>query len=114
MASRRKVRSTIRIGPKVEHAEHADVLSALLALRERLSDLGATREDTAFFGREISAAAQVAARGELRGPGGLAAGVDVRGDGSAEAWTGRWRRSVVERERGEDAYAALARVLQAS
>jgi hypothetical protein len=52
----------------------------------------------------------VAARGELTGPGGLRAGVDVRGDGSAEAFTGRLVRRLVELREGEDAYSALRRV----
>jgi hypothetical protein len=56
----------------------------------------------------------VAVRGELAGPGGLRAGVDVRGDGSAEAYTGRWRRRLVERRTGETAYDALRRVLAAA
>ncbi|MCW3039665.1 MAG: hypothetical protein JWM31_1570, partial [Solirubrobacterales bacterium] len=112
MAVRRKqVRSTVRIGPKVEHAQHDDVLSALLALRERLDGIGATRGSTSVFRRELPPSAQVAARGEVRGSG-VAAGIDVRGDGTAEAWTGRWRREVVARQPGEDAFAALARVLR--
>jgi hypothetical protein len=62
------------------------------------------------MGREFAPAQQVAARAELKGPRGLRAGIDLRGDGSAEAWTGRLGRRLVEPLPGEDAYAALRRV----
>jgi hypothetical protein len=53
---------------------------------------------------------QVAARGQVDGPR-VHGGVDIRGDGSAEAWTGRWGRRLVEQKRKETAYRALRREL---
>jgi hypothetical protein len=54
---------------------------------------------------------RVVARLELRGRGPVWAGLDVRGDGSAEGYTGRLSRSVIEQRDGESPYAALRRVL---
>jgi hypothetical protein len=39
------------------------------------------------------------------------AGVDIRGDGSTEAYLGRVRRSALSQAPGEDALAALRRAL---
>ena len=60
--------------------------------------------------RRIEPVQQVTARIQLAGPGRLRAGIDVRGDGSAEAWTGWLRRRVVDQRRGESPYDALSRV----
>lgn len=68
------------------------------------------RGTRSFLGREFQPGQQVAARAEVRGPG-LRAGVDVRGDGSSEAWTGRLGRRLVAQDRGEDAFAALRRAV---
>ncbi|MEA2246891.1 MAG: hypothetical protein QOH46_1420 [Solirubrobacteraceae bacterium] len=86
---------------------------ALDALEARLDGLATSehRERHRAFGREYSAVQQVAVRGEVAGPRGLRGGVDVRGDGSTEPYTGRWRRRLIERRSGETAYEALRREL---
>lgn len=52
----------------------------------------------------------VALRAEVSGRG-VRAGIDVRGNGDAEAFTGRVSRRLIEPERGESPYDALRRVL---
>ena len=82
-------------------------------LEQRLRSIAdaAGVETRTFFSRTYEPLDQIAARGELAGPRRLRAGIDVRGDGSAEAWIGRLRRRVVAREPDEDAYAALRRAV---
>ena len=74
---------------------------------ERTAD-APTRGGT--FIRTLDPVQQVVARLELSGPR-LRAGVDVRGDGSSEAFTGRLRRRLVEQQGRESAYDALRRAL---
>lgn len=103
----------VRRGPKVVKSTHAELAGALRALEEALRvvpEAGPTR----VFRREYAPIQQVVARGELRGPRRVRGGVDLRGDGSAEAWTGRLSKQVVEAGPGETAYAALGRALAAS
>src|SRR5204862_7131920 len=57
--------------------------------------------------RQFEPQDQVVARLELS----VKAGVDVRGDGSAVPWTGRFFRSEIERLEGETAYDAVRRIL---
>ncbi len=60
--------------------------------------------------REYEPVELVALRVEIAGKG-AHAGVDVRGDGSAEAFTGRLQRRLVAQQPGESPYDALRRVL---
>ena len=64
-----------------------------------------------MLGREYAPERQVTGRFELRGPG-VRGGVDVRGDGSAQAYRGRIRKQLVEPEPGESAVEALSRALR--
>jgi hypothetical protein len=101
-----------RVGPEVRKERFASLADLLGALEARIGRV--SREPArSVLGREYDPVRQVAGRFEVRGPDGLRGGVDVRGDGSAEAWTGRIRRRLVAAEPGEDAYAALRRALTA-
>ncbi|HEX4033077.1 MAG TPA: hypothetical protein VHX66_01425 [Solirubrobacteraceae bacterium] len=104
---------TVRDGPRVTHERHATLGDAVTALEQALLGLepGAARDETRVFSRRIEPAAQIAARLELSGPGGERGGVDLRGDGSAEAFTGRLRRQIVEQRAHESAGGALERAL---
>ena len=107
---------TARSGPKVEKRRYATLEDALAALEE----LGRERERSANaeavggrLMRRIEPVQQVVARLELSGPSRLRAGVDVRGDGSSESYTGRLRRRLIEQREGESAYDALRGALGA-
>ena len=104
---------TVRRRGATDRDRHDSLDGALAALEARLDGLVAAerRSPERGLAREYAAVQQVAVRGEVAGPGGLRGGVDVRGDGSAEAYTGRLRRRLVERRTGETAYEALRRAL---
>jgi hypothetical protein len=105
-------RLTVRRRGATERERFASLDEALAALEARLDDLRpATRRGRErALARDLEPVEQVALRGEIAGQG-VRGGIDVRGDGSAEAFTGRWRRVLVAREAGESAYEALRRAL---
>ena len=104
----------VRDGPRVAKLRAAGLEEALdLVEREaRVLANGPRRAPVDLRTRTFMPQQQVAGRVELTGPG-VHAGVDVRGDGATEAWTGRLRRRVVEQERRETPYEALRRTLGA-
>jgi hypothetical protein len=105
---------TIRQGPRVTRERYAELEEAVGAVEEHGRELERGADARPVGGsviRRIEPVQQVVARLELRGPGRLRAGVDVRGDGSSEAYTGRLLRRLVEQRPGEDAYRALRREL---
>ena len=105
---------TTRAGPKIARVRYDDLDAALAALEESARGLAATadvRPVEPTLMRRFEPVQQVAARIELAGPRRLRAGVDVRGDGSTEAFIGRLRRRLVEQRRGESSYDALRRAL---
>ncbi|MEA2430113.1 MAG: hypothetical protein QOI19_586 [Thermoleophilaceae bacterium] len=101
---------TVRQGGRIERERFSSLEDALDAIESRGRELqGTTREkpvDTKVLGR-WEPAQQVAARLELARLG----GIDVRGDGSAVAFTGRLRRRPVPERDVESPYDALRRVL---
>jgi hypothetical protein len=105
-------RLTVRSRSKLERHRLDSFDRALAELEERGRELErdarAGPVNTKLLGR-YEPAQQVTARLELSGPGRLRAGLDVRGDGSVEAYTGRVRRRRVELRGSESAYDALRR-----
>ena len=107
--ARRPYKLVMRFGPRVEKERFATLDEALDALGSRIPTVS-RRESRSALGRDYDPVRQVAGRLELHGPG-QHGGVDVRGDGSAEPYTGWVRKRIVEAEPGETAADALRRAL---
>jgi hypothetical protein len=104
----------VRSGGKVRKLRCSALADALTVLEREGRELEASADGRPEGGtliRRLEPVQIVVARLELSGPGALRAGVDVRGDGSSEAFTGRLRRRVVEQRDGESPYDALRRKL---
>jgi hypothetical protein len=103
-------RVTVREGARIERERFSSLEEALDAIESRGRELQrSTRAkpvDTKVLGR-WEPAQQVAARLELARLG----GVDIRGDGSAVAFTGRLRRRPVSEHGTESPYEALRRAV---
>jgi hypothetical protein len=110
---------TVRVGPRVERSRFDQLDDALDAAERRAREVARTtpRDPVDVKFKRFDPIQQVAARIEVAGPERLIpkvrAGVDVRGDGSTEAYLGRVKREVVKQRKGETAYRALRRALEA-
>jgi len=109
---------TVRSGPKVQRSRFAELDAAMDALQARAEQLAErdSRSPLDLRYKRFEPVQQVVARLELAGPQRLVpsvrAGVDVRGDGSTEAYLGRVRREVVNERKGENTFKALRRALK--
>lgn len=96
-------------------SEHFDTLDeALSALQAELNSAGpgARKETVTAFIRDFQPSELVAMRLEIRGRG-VCGGIDLQGDGSQQAYTGRIRRKALEPEPGGNAVTALRQALTA-
>jgi hypothetical protein len=111
---------TERAGSTVDRTTFSDVGAALDALEARGRELANEAPDRVVDVKikRFEPVEQVVARLELSGPQrfvpAVRAGIDVRGDGSAEAYRGRVRRRVIDERDSEGAFAALRRTVTAS
>lgn len=110
-------RLTIRDGSTVQRRTFEDRDEALAALDSQVSEVAQLAPAGALDlkVKRFEPRQQVVARIELAGPQRLfpsiRAGVDVRGDGSTEAYLGRIKRRVIDPRAGEGSSQALRRAL---
>jgi hypothetical protein len=105
---------TARADAKVRKQRFDELDEALAALERiagELADGAHARPAGGFLIRRLDPVQQVVGRIELAGPGRVRGGVDVRGDGSSEAFLGRVRRRLIEQQGRETPFDALRRVL---
>jgi len=111
---------TARVGARVERLRFDGLDPALDALEARAKNLlkDAPREPRDVRIKRYEPVQQVFARLELAGPQRLLpsvrVGIDVRGDGSAAAYRGRVRRTLIEQAKGETPCVVLRRVAKES
>ncbi|HEY3945691.1 MAG TPA: hypothetical protein VGL78_10725 [Solirubrobacteraceae bacterium] len=108
---------TVRRAGRVERERFSELESVLDAIESRVRMLtdAAPQRPVDLRYKTLEAVQQVFARLELSGPErfmpSIRAGIDIRGDGSAEPYLGSLRRRPIDQRSGESAAAALRRVL---
>jgi hypothetical protein len=109
---------TVRTGPKVERLRFAQLDDGLAGLEARARELAkeAPKREVNVRYKRYQPVEVVFARLELSGPQRLLpsvhAGLDVRGDGSMEAFHGRVTRELIEQSNGESPLSALRRSVE--
>lgn len=116
-----RVKVTVREGPKVSRHRCDSVAEGVAVAREQAHQLSerAHARPVHVLARKLKPVEQVVGRIEVSVSEGRIgrprkAGVDVRGDGSLEAYSGGITRRVLEAPPGESVFEALARVLFAN
>lgn len=111
----------VREGPRVSRDHCVSLDEPFERVERHAGELARGAGDRPVSGlfRSYEPIEQVAGRVEIagrrgRGPGRFRAGIDVRGDGSLEAFSGRVTRRVIEPAPGESVIAALRRVFTAA
>jgi hypothetical protein len=108
---------TVRASARVERTRFEELEPALeeLEARARALSAAAPKRPLELRVKTYEPVQQVIGRVELSGPQrffpAMRAGVDVRGDGSVEAYLGRVKRELIEQRKGQSPYAALRRAL---
>lgn len=111
---------TVRVRGKVSRRRVPTLGAALEAAQgaAEQASAGPRAETVDLRVRSYEPERQVVSRMEVSGPGRFLpaahGGIDVLGDGSTRAWTGRVRRALVEPRGGETPAQALARVMAQS
>ncbi len=108
-------RLLVRTGGKVRTLDAATLAEGMMLLESEVRAAASSARPAAvdLRYRRFDPAEQVAARIELSGPGRwrplVRVGMDVRGDGTLEAWSGRVGRAPLEPAEGESPFDALRR-----
>jgi hypothetical protein len=108
---------TVRASARVQRIRFKELEPALEELASRATALAdaAPKRPVSLRVKTYDPVQQVFGRIELAGPQrflpGVRVGVDVRGDGSLEAYRGRLKRELVEQRKGETPFAALRRAV---